>query len=81
MFNGATFADLKRDGPQIFVGATDLAEGARITFNRLNFDVMCSDLSTFRLARAAAASSAVPVLLSSLTIDNYGGTCGYRFPA
>jgi hypothetical protein len=32
------------------------------------------------LARAAAASSAVPVVLSSITIDNYGGTCGYRLP-
>src|SRR5262249_55310595 len=81
LFNGATFADLKRDGPQIFVGTTDLAEGTRIVFNRPTFDVMCSDLSAFRLARAAAASSAVPVLLSSVTIDNYGGTCDYRFPA
>jgi NTE family protein len=41
---------------------------------------MCADLSTFRLARAAAASSAVPVVLSPLTINNYGGTCGYREP-
>jgi len=81
LFNGATYADLRRDGPQIFVGATDLAEGTRIIFNKANFDVMCSDLSGFRLSRAAAASSAVPVLLSSVTIDNYGGTCGYRFPS
>src|SRR5215471_3640220 len=80
LFNGATYADLKRDGPHILVGATDLAEGTRITFNPVNFDVMCTDLSTFRLARAAAASSAVPVLLSSITIDNYGGTCDHRFP-
>jgi NTE family protein len=45
-----------------------------------NFDVMCADLDTFRLARAAAASSAVPVVLSPLTINNYGGTCGYQEP-
>jgi NTE family protein len=81
LFHGATFADLKRDGPQIFVSATDLAEGTRIVFNRQNFDVMCSDLSRIRLARAAAASSAVPVVLSSLTIDNFGGTCDYQLPA
>ena len=80
LFNGATYADLKRDGPQIFVSATDLAEGTRLIFNRQNFDVMCTDLSAFRLARAAAASSAVPVVLSSITIDNYGGTCDYRLP-
>ena len=81
LFNGATYADLKPDGPQIFIGATDLAEGARIIFSKQNFDVMCADLSDFRLSRAAAASSAVPVLLSSVTVDNYGGTCDYRFPS
>ena len=81
LFNGATFADLKPDGPRIFVGATDLAEGTRIGFASQIFDILCADLRSFRLARAAAASSAVPVVLSSLTIDNYGGTCDYRMPA
>jgi len=32
------------------------------------------------LSRAAAASSAVPVVLSSITIKNYGGTCNYTPP-
>jgi NTE family protein len=80
LFNGATFNDLKRDGPRILVGATDLADGTRLIFNPENFDVLCTDLSSIRLARAAAASSAVPVVLSSITIDNYGGTCGYQLP-
>ena len=80
LFNGATFKDLRRDGPRILVSATDLADGTRLVFNPENFDVLCTDLSSIRLARAAAASSAVPVVLSSITIDNYGGTCGYRMP-
>ena len=80
LFNGARFKDLKRDGPRILVSATDLAEGTRLIFNTENFDVLCTDLSGVRLARAAAASSAVPVVLSSITIDNYGGTCGYQSP-
>ena len=42
---------------------------------------MCADLSKFKLSRAAAASSAVPVVLSPITIDNYGGSCGYQAPA
>ena len=46
-----------------------------------NFDVMCAELSSFKLARAAAASSAVPVVLSPLTINNYGGLCGYQEPS
>jgi NTE family protein len=80
LFHGASFKDLKRDGPRILVSATDLADGTRLVFNPENFDVLCADLSSVRLGRAAAASSAVPVVLSSITIDNYGGTCGYRPP-
>jgi NTE family protein len=62
------------------VSATDLGTGSRVVFMPQNFDVMCTDLDSFRLARAAAASSAVPVVLSPLTIDNYGGSCGYEEP-
>jgi NTE family protein len=82
LFNRATFADLYRaDGPMIAVSATDLTTGSRIDFVPQNFDVMCADLSPFRLSRAAAASSAVPVVLSPITINNYGGSCDYREPA
>jgi NTE family protein len=82
LFHGATFADLERaGGPAIAVGATELSSGARIVFLPQNFDVMCADLSSFKLARAAAASSAVPVVLSPVTINNYGGRCGYQVPA
>ena len=81
LFHGATFADLEREGvPAIAVGATELSTGSRVVFTQQNFDVMCADLKTFRLSRAAAASSAVPVVLSPLTINNYGGTCGYDEP-
>jgi len=33
-----------------------------------------------RLSRAAATSSAVPVVLSPVTFNNYGGTCRYEYP-
>jgi NTE family protein len=81
LFNGATFADLYRaGGPMIAVSATDLATGSRVLFIPQNFNVMCADLGPIRLSRAAAASSAVPVVLSPITINNYGGSCGYREP-
>jgi NTE family protein len=41
---------------------------------------MCADLGPIRLSRAAAASSAVPVVLSPITINNYGGSCDYQPP-
>ena len=49
-------------------------------FTPQNFDIMCADLGPIRIARAAAASSAVPVVLSPLTINVYGDSCGYRLP-
>ena len=76
LFNGATFGDLDRGkGPLILASATDLSTGSRFVFNQRVFDVVCSDLNAVRLSRAAAASSAVPVVLSPVTINNYGGTC------
>ena len=81
LFNGATFGDLDRGkGPMILASATDISTGSRFVFNQAVFDVLCSDLNAVPLSRAAAASSAVPVVLSSITINNYGGTCKSKFP-
>jgi len=82
LFHGATFADLDRGrGPLIAISATDLSTGSRLIFDQSFFDVICSNLDSVPLSRAAAASSAVPVILSPVTINNYGGTCNYRLPA
>jgi NTE family protein len=81
LFDNATFDDLRRKpGPLIAVLATDLSTGSRVPFLQNFFDVLCSDLGPMHLARAAAASSAVPVVLSPVTINNYGGTCHYAMP-
>lgn len=81
LFQRATYGDLlARPTPLAIVGATDVTTGSRIDFSQAFFDVMCADLSKLRLSRAAAASSAVPVVLSPVTLDNRGGTCGYRPP-
>ncbi|MCM8595258.1 patatin-like phospholipase family protein [Accumulibacter sp.] len=81
LFNGATFGDLDRGGgPLILASATDISSGARFVFQQNTFDVICSDLNAVRLSRAAAASSAVPVVLSPVTINNYGGTCHTQLP-
>lgn len=82
LFHGATFADLGRaKGPYIAVTATDIASGARVGFHQGTFDILCSNLDSMRLSRAAAASSAVPFALAPITIDNYGGTCHYTLPS
>jgi NTE family protein len=82
LFNGATFGDLNRgDGPLIMATATDISTGSRLTFVQSEFDLICSDLDAVPLSRAAAASSAVPLVLSPVTFNNYGGTCKYQWPS
>jgi len=82
LFNGATFGDLRRaKGPLIMASATDISTGSRFVFSQRVFDVICSDLDAVPLSRAAAASSAVPVVLSPVTFNNYGGTCNSTLPA
>ena len=81
VFEGGTFGDIAaRKGPMIMMNATDMTHGLRIAFNQDAFDVICSDLSRFPVARAAAASSAVPMLLSPISVRNYAGTCGFKIP-
>jgi NTE family protein len=81
VFEGKTFGDIAaRKGPMIMMNATDMTHGLRIGFNQDAFDIICSDLSSFPVARAAAASSAVPMLLTPITVRNYAGTCGFKIP-
>lgn len=82
LFHGATFGDLEQHGrPFVLLNASDMSLGTRFEFTQDQFDLLCSDLTTYPIARAVAASSAVPVVLSPLTLRNYAGSCGYREPA
>lgn len=81
VFEGATFGDLLANKtPMIVINGTDMVHGTRVSFVQDMFDVICTDLSSFPVARACAASSAVPILLSPITLRNYAGQCGYRLP-
>jgi NTE family protein len=82
LFEYATFGDLiDKQAPVAVATGTDISTGARLAFFQNDFDLICSDLSTVRLSRAAATSSAVPIVLSPVTFNNYGGTCGFQYPA
>ena len=77
LFHRATFADLDRQpGPFLIINATDVSTGARFDFTQSQFDLIGSDLRSYRVSRAVAASSAVPALLSPITLKNYAGAGG-----
>jgi len=78
VFKGATFADMMNpDLPLIVINASDLAYGIRFSFVQEYFNLLCSDLASFPVARAVAASSAVPVMFSPVVVQNYPG-CHYE---
>jgi NTE family protein len=81
LFDNATYADLAgKSGPVAIATGTDMSIGTRFGFYQYDFDLICSNLDTVFLSRAAATSSAVPVVLSPVTFNNYGGSCGYQYP-
>ncbi len=81
IFEMKTFGDMAElKGPAISINATDMVTGIRISFAQGGFDVICSDLSAYPVSRAVAASSAVPLLMTPITLRNYAGTCGYKLP-
>jgi NTE family protein len=76
LFHGKTFGDLARspDRPFLIINATDLSTGGRFGFTQDNFDLIGSDLSQFPISRAVAASSAVPLFLTPVTLRNFSST-------
>jgi NTE family protein len=53
---------------------------SRFEFTQTQFDWICSDLSTLPIARASAASAALPLALSPISYKNYAGSCGFEVP-
>jgi NTE family protein len=82
LFDGRTYAEIsaRRRKPFVVVTATDMSLGARFEFTQDTFDLLCSDLDKLPVARAVAASSALPVVLSPVTLWNYAGRCGFVMP-
>lgn len=85
LFDGLTFSDLDRatrrgQRPFVLINATDMARTSRFEFTQDQFDLLCSDLSRYQVARAVAASSAVPVIFSPITLANYADRCSFREP-
>lgn len=81
LFHDATFSDLvARPGAFAVMNATDISTGARFSFTQYQFDLICGNLAPMRISRAVAASSAVPGLLSPITLNNKAGNCNAWIP-
>jgi len=83
VFEQRTFSDIDSHKPRPFVviNATNMATGSQFHFTQDQFDLLGSDLGTYPVANAVAASSAVPVIFSPVTLRNYSAPKNYRLPA
>lgn len=73
IFRNKTYADLAASckRPFLIVNAADMTYGMPFEFTQEQFDLLYSDLEQVPVARAVAASSAFPVLLTPLTLKNH----------
>jgi NTE family protein len=77
IFDGMSYNDIamKHKKPFVIISATEMHTGQRFEFTQDSFDQLCSDLGSLPLARAVAASSAAPIVLSPVTLWNYAPGC------
>lgn len=80
IFHNASFADMNRNGPLIVINASGLGTGVRFSFIQEYFNLICSNIDTYPVARAVTASSAVPIAFLPVVLERYSG-CGADTPA
>jgi NTE family protein len=81
LFQGATFAQLRADRrPRIWINASDIYNRTPFVFGRTAFSVLCSDLNSYRISEAVAASAAVPVVFAPIVIESFSDKCRAPLP-
>ncbi|HEY0572134.1 MAG TPA: patatin-like phospholipase family protein [Enterovirga sp.] len=81
LFQGATFGEFRQDRrPLIWINASDIYNRTTFVFGTTTFSALCSDLSSYPIADAVAASAAVPVLFAPVVIRSYPERCGTKLP-
>jgi NTE family protein len=80
VFESASFDVLTRKAtrPFLIINATNLYQGARFEFTDSQFRYLGSDIGSYPVSRAVAASSAFPFLLSPISLVNYANSPAYE---
>jgi NTE family protein len=81
LYGGATFKSLLFERrPTVWINASDIYNRTPFVFDRATFAAMCSDLSTYPVSQAVAASAAVPVIFAPVVMQNFTGGCPLPLP-
>jgi len=81
VFDGATFADFRKTpGPRVWINASDIYNRTPFIYGEATFIALCSNLATYPIADAVAASAAVPIVFTPQVIKTYTGGCTDKPP-
>src|SRR5208282_1788061 len=81
LFDHATFKSLLFERrPLVWINASDIYDRTPFVFGRTTFGALCSDLSSYPVSLAVAASAAVPVIFAPVVIQGYPGGCSVPLP-
>lgn len=81
VLGNATFRDLNRPGrPVVWINASDITSKSPFIFEPVTFGSICSDLYSYPIADAVAASAAVPIVFAPVVIRSYADKCGFKLP-
>ena len=72
---------LSRPRPRVWINASDIYNRTAFIFAPVTFSALCSDLSSYPVSLAVAASAAVPVVFAPIVIQNYPGGCPVGLPS
>ncbi|MFG6433358.1 patatin-like phospholipase family protein [Roseateles sp. LYH14W] len=82
VFRGATFADLfRRQRPVVWINASNTQYRLAFAFHERAFDAICSDLASFPVSEAVAASMAVPLFFAPVVLEKFPEACPTPLPA
>ncbi|MFT7774292.1 patatin-like phospholipase family protein [Roseateles sp.] len=81
VFKGATFADMfRRSRPVVWISASNVQYRLAFPFHERTFDALCSDLASYPVSEAVAASMAVPLFFAPVVVERFPEACQVQLP-
>jgi NTE family protein len=82
LFHGATFRQLGPPDhrPRVWINASDIYNRTPFVFSDETFGSICSDLASYSIANAVAASAAMPVIFAPVVLRTFPDRCTSTMP-
>lgn len=81
VYEHATFSQMDAaDRPRVWINATNLQQSMPFPFTARAFEALCSDLGSYPVAEAVAASMAVPLVFAPVVLEKFPQHCSQALP-